>query len=64
MQQRLARDKSLEKEEIKIVIAAVIFAALDVYLATIQEHADPLILQSAFTLLALLAGRQAGLSGG
>lgn len=33
------------------------FAALDVLLASVQEHANPLILQSAFILLALLAGR-------
>lgn len=33
------------------------FAALDVYLASIQKHAIPSILQSAFILLALLAGR-------
>lgn len=33
------------------------FAALDVELAYVQEYANPLILQSAFILLALLAGR-------
>lgn len=33
------------------------FEALDVKLESIQEHANPLILQSAFILLALLAGR-------